>query len=392
MVRAVRLLLALCALLPATSALADGWTVGVIVTATGPYADVGRAQAYAAERTAAALARSGVFGEPFRVDVRDDGGDPRRAETLAGELVDAGALAVVCCTTPAATARVAATLDARMTPHLALAEADLAGRFWSVSLAPTDRTRLTAIAVDASGQGKNSLAMMTLDSDFGGASLAAFERALADTGRTLAGEARYRADADVLTPEGLWITTRQPGAVVVWGLPDDLPIAVDGLRQRGYEGIVYAREAVLPALAWDRLVPVGAHVFDPDDDNWAGLRAAVPPAALAGRLPPDHPHAAAVAAFVGRVLGGDPTAATPAERATMAQVDDAVVWLHAAFEQVAAIGLDANPVTRRLATRDALIGAPLTRLAAGAYDASEDDPQAARWQGLVVATVAPLAP
>jgi hypothetical protein len=43
MVRAVRLLLALCALLPATSALADGWTVGVIVTATGPYADVGRA-------------------------------------------------------------------------------------------------------------------------------------------------------------------------------------------------------------------------------------------------------------------------------------------------------------------------------------------------------------
>jgi len=390
MPRAVRLLIALCALLPASAALAGGWTVGVIVSATGPHADVGRAQAYAAERTAAAFARNGVFGAPFEVVVRDDAGDPGRAEVLAGELADAGAHAVVCCTTPAATARVANALDTRMTPHLALAEADLAGRFWSVSLAPTDRTRLTAIAVDAAGQGKASLAMMTLDSDFGGDALEAFARALADTGRELAGEARYRSDAAVLTPEGLWIATRQPGAVVVWGLPRDLPAAVDGLRRRGYEGMVYVRDAALPALAWDRLAQAGAHVFD-QDDAWAGLRVALPPAALAGLLPPDHPHAASVAAFVGRVLGGDPSAASPSDRATMAQVDDALVWLHAAFEQVAAIGLDTGAVIRRLAVRDALIGAPLTRLAAGAYDARETDPQAVRWQGLVVASVAPRA-
>ena len=389
MVRAVRLLITLCALLPASAVFADGWTVGVIVSASGPHVEVGRAQAYAAERTAAALARDGVFGAPFEVLVRDDAGDPRRAEALAGELADAGALAVVCCTTPAATARVAEILDARMTPHLALAVSALTDRFWSVSLAPSDRTRLTAIAVDASGQGKASLAMMTLDSDFGAASLDAFERALADAGRSVAGEARYPADAAVLTPEGLWIATRQPGAVIVWGLPRDLPVALDGLRRRGYEGIVYARDAALPAPAWERLAPAGAHAFDPDD-AWAGLRVALSPAALAGRLPPDHPHASGVAAFVGRVLGGDPTVASPADRATMAQIDDALVWLHAAFEQVAAIGLDASAVTRRLAVRDALIGAPLTRLAAGAYDASEDDPQAVRWQGLVVAIVAPL--
>ncbi len=388
MARTVRLLLALAALLPASVALADAWTVGVIVSASGPFADVGRAQAYAAERTAVAFARDGVFGAPFEIVIQDDAGDPRRAEALAGELVDAGAIAVVCCTTPAATARVAEVLDARMTPHLALAVTDLAGRFWSVSLAPSDRTRLTAIAVDASAQGKASLAMMTLDSDFGAASLGAFERALADAGRSLAGEARYPADATVLTPEGLWIATREPGAVVVWGLGRDLPVAIEGLRRRGYEGIVYARDAALPAAAWERLAPAGAHAFDPDD-AWSGLRVALPPAALAGRLPPDHPHAGAVAAFVGRVLGGDPTVASPSDRATMAQVDDALLWLHEAFEQVAAIGLDASAVTRRLAIRDALIGAPLTRLAAGAYDASEGDPQAARWQGLVVAIVAP---
>jgi hypothetical protein len=386
MPRARRLLLALWALVLAPLVHAEPWTVGVIVSASGTFVDVGRVQAFAAERTAAALGRSGVFGAPLVVEVRDDGGDPRRAEALAGELVDAGALAVVCCTTPAATARVAAVLDARMTPHLALAEADLTGRFWSLSLVPSDRTRLTAIAVDAAGEGKASMAMMTLASAFGEASLAAFARALADAGRTLAGEARYPANAEVLTPEGLWIATREPGAVVVWGLAGDLPIAIDGLRRRGYAGMIYARDTALPASLGGRLDPAAAHVVDPDD-GWAGLRAALAPAALAGRLPPDHPHAAAVAAFVGRVLGGDPGAATPAERATMALVDDALVWLHAAFEQVAALGLDGNPVTRRLATRDALISAPLTRMAAGAYDASENDPQAARWQGLAIGAV-----
>lgn len=387
MPRARRLLLALWALLMAPLVHAETWTIGVVVSASGTFGDVGRVQAFAAERTAAALGRGGVFGSPLVVDVRDDRGDPRRAEALAGELADAGALAVVCCTTPAATSRVAAVLDARMTPHLGLAEADLTGRFWSISLVPSDRTQLTAITVDAAGQGKTSLAMMTLDSAFGEASLASFARALADAGRTLAGEARYPANADVLTPEGLWIATREPGAVVVWGLPGDLPIAIDGLRRRGYTGMIFARDAALPASLGTRLAPAAAHAFDPLD-MWAGVRVALPPAALAGRLPPDHPHAAAVAAFVGRVLGGDPNAATAAERATMALVDDALVWLHAAFEQVAALGLDGNPVTRRLATRDALISAPLTRMAAGAYDASENDPQAARWQGLAIGVVA----
>jgi ABC-type branched-subunit amino acid transport system substrate-binding protein len=382
--RVTPLLLAL--LLSLATARTPSWTVGVIVSSNGTYADVGRPQAFAAERTAAALAGRGVFGVPLVVDVRDDGGDPRRAEALANELAEAGAVAVLCCTTPAATARVAEALHARMTPHLALADADLGGRFWSFALVPDDRARLTAVAVDAATLGKVSLALMTLDTTFGSASEAAFERALADTGRGLAGEARYPADADVLTPEALWIATREPGAVVVWGLPRDLPVALDALRRRGYAGPVYARAAAVPAIVTQRLFPAGAPEVDAAD-AWVGLRIPVAPATLAGRLPGDHPHAPAVDAFVGRVLGGDPHAASAAEREVMARVDDALVWLLAAFEQVAALGIDDGPVTRRLATRDALVGAPPARLAAGAYDASENDPRTALWQGLVVASV-----
>lgn len=281
------------------------WTIGVIASATGTFADVGRPQAHAAERTGAALAVRGVFGTPLRIEVRDDGGDPRRAEALAEELADAGAVAVVCCTTPAATARVAAALDRRMTPHLAVAETDLSGRFWSFALVPDDRARLTAIAVDAAGLGKVGLALMTLATPVGDAALAALERALADAGRSLAGEARYPADALILTPEALWVATREPGAVIVWGLAPDLPIALDGLRRRGYAGPVYARAAALQSWLWGRLAPGGPAVVAADD-AWLGLRTPVSPAALAGALPAAHAHAAAVDAFVARVLGVTP--------------------------------------------------------------------------------------
>jgi hypothetical protein len=384
--RSLLLLLLGAALASVANAQSPAWTIGVVVSSSGAYADVGRPQATAAERSGSALAQAGIFGLPLRIEVRDDGGDARRAEALAAELADAGAVAVVCCTTPAATARVAEVLDARATPHLALADADLTGRFWSFALVPDDRARLTAIAVDAAALGKTGLALMTLSTPFGDAALVAFERALADAGRSLAGEARYPAEATVLTPEALWIATRQPGAVVVWGLPSDLPLALDALRRRGYAGPVYVRAAALARAHWARLAPAGAATAV-DDDPWRGVRTPVPPAALAGRLAPDHPHAGAVDAFVGRVLGGDPGAAGAEERAHMARVDDALVWLVEAFEQVVALGLDDAPTTRRLATRDALVGAGPRLLAGGTYDAREGDPRTALWQGLVVAGV-----
>lgn len=384
------LVLASAVLAPVALAQGSPWTVGVIVSRTGAAAATGALQAHAAERFAATAGADGVFGTPLRVDVRDDAGDPVRAAALAAELADAGAAAVVCCTTATATERVQAVLEGAGVPLLALSAVDLDGSFWTVALAPTERTRLTALAVDAAGEGKTSLALMTLDTPFGDATLDAFERALADAGRTLAGEARYPADAAVLTPEALWIASRQPGAVVVWGLPLDLPRALDALRRRGYEGLVYARPEALGAARLARARPADA--IGRGEDPWTGVRTPLAPAALAGRLDADHPHHAAVDAFVGRVLGGDPTAATAADRSVLALVDDALVWALAAKEQVAALGLGDGATVRRQALRDALIGLPPMLLAAGSYDARDDDRRAARWQGLVLAELGPPSP
>ena len=366
------------------------WTVGVIVSRTGPAAASGALPAHAVERFADTLGRSGVFGTPIRIDVRDDAGDPARAAALAAELADAGAAAVVCCTTAAATVSVGAVLETAGVPLLALTDVDPAATTWTFGLAPSDRTRLTAIAVDAADEGKVSLALMTLATPFGDAAVDAFERALSDAGRSGAGEARYPADAPVLTPEALWIATRQPGAVVVWGLPLDLTRAIDALRRRGYEGLVYARPEAFPVAQLARARAAGAPLRG--DDAWTGVRGPFAPAVLAGRLPVEHPNHAAVAAFVGRTLAGNPAAAAAADRAVLALVDDALVWLLAAMAQVAALGLDDGVATRRQALRDALISLPPLALAAGTYDATDGDRRAARWQGLVVAELGPPTP
>ena len=389
-----RLLPFLLALAAATTTVAAAqpapWTIGVIVSRTGPAAASGRLQASAAERFADTLGRLGVFGTPLVIDVRDDAGDPARAAALAAELTDAGATAIVCCTTSVATARVGAVLEVANVPLLALTDVDPAGGTWTFALAPSDRARLTAIAVDAAGEGKVSLGLMTLATPFGDAAVEAFERAVADAGRTIAGEARYAPDAPVLTPEALWIATRQPGAVVVWGLALDLPRAVDALRRRGYAGLVYARPEALPASQMARARPAAAPLRG--DDPWTGLRVPLAPAVLAGHLPVDHPNRAAVAAFVGRSLAGDPAASSAADRAVLALVDDALVWLLAGTEQVAALGLGDDVATRRQALRDALIGLPPLALAAGTYEATDADRRAAQWQGLVVAELGPPTP
>jgi ABC-type branched-subunit amino acid transport system substrate-binding protein len=375
------------------------WRVGVIVSASGG-GTLGQRQALAADRAAALLWPSGVYGQPVVVDVRDDRGDPRRAEALASELLEEGVLALICCTSAAASERVAGLAERHATVLLALtslgasASATVPGGSWAWQLAAQPRTVMTAAAVQAGAEGKVGVALMTLDNAFGDAAEEAFERALSDAGRVPVGTSRYPPNATVLTPEGLWIATREPGSVIVWGLPGDTRLAIDGLRRRGYLGATYVRSEALPPSGWARLQPHDvnrAPVVPSRDDPFLAVRVAVPPVALADHLAPEHPNAPAVAAFVGGVLLGSTTGTSIPDLVEMATVADALQLLVRAFEDVAAFGLppDVPLVTQRLAVRDALLSSPAQALAAGTYALTEQDPRAARWDGLVIAVVDP---
>ena len=363
----------------------DAWRVGVVVS-SGAGSALGAQQAQLARVSALALADGGVFGAPFEVMLRDDAGDPRRAESLAAELVGEGVLALVCCTSSAASERVALYAERVGVPLLSLDGVATGAGTWALAMRADPRTLLTSMAVDATDAGRFSLALMTPANAFGDAAAAAFERALADTGRNLAVEVRYDPGARVLTPEALLAATRQPGAIVVWGGSDDTALALDGLRRRGWFGQTYVRAEALAPTAWSRLAIGGLASASTANgrDPWGGVSSVLAPVSVAESLPLEHPNRGAALAALARIEAAVGPM-SPLRRAELAVLDDALQLLHRAFEQVAALGMGAglDDARVRQAVLDAVLSAPAQPLAAGTYQARTGDARLARWQGLV---------
>jgi len=387
----LRTTVALCVLLAAAiaAAQADGsspWRIGVIASQSAGSA-IGALQASVAERFAAAYVAVGVYGVPLVIDVRDDAGDPRRAESLARELIDEGVLALVCCTSPSASERVSAVAEASGVVLLKLDGTPTTDHVWTLALRADARTQMTAAAVHVADEGKSAMALMTLDNAFGVDAAEAFERALADAGREPVGTIQYPPSATVLTPEALWAATREPGAIVVWGLTTDTDLALRGLRTRGWFGPAYVRPETIGPATWRRLTATAEGPTAPPTggDAWWQVRSAVSPVTVFESLPAEHPNREAAAAALARIETLD-ARLDPMEVGTLALVDDALTLLQRAFEDVAALalppGLPAASV--RQAVLDALMSAPPRPLAAGTYQARSGDPRMARWQGLVV--------
>ena len=362
------------------------WRVGVIASQSAGSA-IGALQARVAERFAEAFADVGVFGAPFAVDVRDDAGDPRRAEAIARDLIDGGVLALVCCSSPAASDRVSAVAEAAGVVLLGLDGGSALDHVWTLTLRADARTQMTAVAVHVADEGKSGMALMTLDNAFGDAANTAFERALVDAGRNPVGTVRYPPSATVLTPEALWAATREPGAIVVWGLTTDTNLALQGLRARGWFGPAYVRPETIGPGRWRRLTAseTGPTAPPADGDAWWQVRSAVSPITVLESLPAEHPNREAARATLERIDGLG-VRLDPIDVGVLALIDDALMLLQRAFEQVAALGLPPDlPVpTVRQAVLDALLSAPSRPLAAGTYAPRPGDARLARWEGLVI--------
>ncbi len=383
----------ICVLLATAMAAAQSdasspWRIGVITSQSAGSA-IGALQASVAERFARAFAGVGVYGAPLVIDRRDDAGDPRRAEALALELIDEGVLALVCCSSPAASERVSAVAEATGVVLLKLDGTPTVDHVWTLALRADARTQMTAAAVHLADEGKSAMALMTLDNAFGDAAADAFERALADAGRVPVGTVRYAPSATVLTPEALWAATREPGAIVVWGLTTDTDLALRGLRARGWFGPAYVRPETIGPATWRRLIAAtdGPTAPPADGDAWWQVRSAVSPITVVESLPDEHPNRDAARAALER-MDGLGVRLEPGDVGAMALVDDALMLLQRAFEEVAALALPPGlPVASvRQAVLDALLSAPARPLAAGTYQARSGDPRMARWQGLVVVT------
>src|SRR5690606_31105769 len=178
-------------------------------------------------------------------------------------------------------------------------------------------------------------------------------------------------------PEALLIASRLPGAVVIWGLADDLHVAARALRARGYEGLVFARSAVLPAGGG------GAGL-----GGLADVRFAVPPALAASSLPADYVCSAAVRGVRDEL---ETVYAGVIDLAAAAPVIDALDLVADGIEQLLAMQLPPVPIaTQRQALRDALVGLPERCGAGGLLDLQEGRRSAVVPRGLVSVVVGPF--
>jgi len=347
---------------------------------------VGASQALAAEAWSQATSRAGgIYGVTVEVSVLDDAGLPGRAVEAAESLIADGAHAIVCCSTAAA-ARAVATL-AESAGVLLISPSDPgATRFespasyWSFALWPSEADALAGVVGHAYGTGRGSLALLTLDNEFGEGASENLSALLDYAGMRLVAEHRYAPGVQEIRPEALLIASHQPGGVVVWGLPRDTELAVRALRARGYEGPVYARSALL-APGSDPL-PAGA---------FGGVVFPVPPS-----LPAADPGAAALPP------GSECSDAVSMNQERLAQqyrgvasldaaaaVLDALDLLAAGVEQLIAMQLPQTTSieVQRQALRDALVGLPERCGASGLIDLQEGRRSALVPRGLVAVSL-----
>ena len=374
--RLIPVLIPVVLLCLAQAATAQAIRIGIVTDRSGPAADASLAAAVAAFDMRMESS-GGVFGVPVEVLVADARSDPSRTRAELERLaVEEGVHAIVCCATPAAARMAREVAEQHDVLLLALAHIEQAGGGWTFGLAPDERTELRAIVSHAYGEGKRALALMTLENAFGDAAKRILEEELPVAGMELVETQRYAPDVTVLTPEALWVATRLPGAVVVWGLPQDTEVAVDALRRRGYEGPLYVRSGLVDTDAWDRIAR-------------RGVRMAVAPILVAAAAPDDAAgdagrySAARSLADMLNALYGLRDISAEAARAW-----DGLALLQGAAEQAALYGVPPEDVASyRLALRDAAIALPPVQGAGGSYDLDERSNQAALPGGLAIGEV-----
>jgi branched-chain amino acid transport system substrate-binding protein len=333
---------------------AQSYKIGVILSQTGQASQVGGMQAKALDVLEAQL-RQSVFGKNIELVIRDNASLPANTLREARSLVEEeNVLALVCCTLESQSKAISDYVQAQNL--LTISMSDIPNNDWLFTVKPDTQRYLQSIILQLSRKGQQSLGVMTLDSALGDTLQNALNLLITPGGMQLAVMQRYRPDVTVLTPEALWVATRQPSSVLVWGLPQDSSVAYNALRKRGYENNVILNPALLdgitiPTFYNDALFPV--------------------PAVMVPTLPETQPNYLESFRFVTAMS----TNYGPNRVGYQgAYVYDAVMLVEGALEQALTFGIPAEDTANlRYALRDALIGMPSYKGAAAVYDYSDSD-------------------
>ncbi len=352
----VRLLVATLGLAFSLALAQPSLKLGAVLSQSGEARFLGQAQARALEALSRDVSRRG-YVQGLELLVQDDASNPASALREVRRLVEEEEVqALICCSTKAATAAVAAYVNEARVLTLALSDLpEGEPGFWLFTVKPDQQRLLQAALLHQAAEGQGRFGLMTLDNGFG-------DRVRSDldllidpaSGVQLVVDQRYPAGVTVLTPEALWVATRLPETVFVWGLASDGALAVSALGARGYGGEVMLNPDVLASGA-------GANL-----ERLEGALAPVSPVAVAATLSPTH---------LTYGLTQDYLRAVPARSAPEgAYAYDALRLLQEALEQAYTYGVANTDLTAfRGLLRDAFIGMGAVAGASASFDYSESD-------------------
>ena len=299
--------------------------------------------------------RQSVFGRNIQLIIRDDASLPANTLREAQYLVETeNVLALVCCTLETQSKAISDYVQTQNI--LTIATSDIPDDEWLFTVKPDTRRYIQSIMLQLSRKGQQSIGVMTLDNSFGDTVQNALDMLLTPGGMQLAVLQRYRPDVTVLTPEALWVATRQPSSILVWGLQQDTTLAYNALRKRGFEKDVILNPALLdgvtiPTFYNNAVFPV--------------------PAVMVPTLPDTQPNYLESFRFV-TAMATNYGPNRVGFRGAYAY--DAVILVEHALEQALTFGIPADDTANlRFALRDALIGMPAYKGAAAVYDYSDSD-------------------
>ena len=343
--------------------------VGAVLPLTGVDAEVGRAQAAALRAWQRSAQKRGLSIE---ILTADDRSSPGRAAAQAAQLVEDGVHALLCCAQAASRGRVSPLLQNAgvLTLSLSPLTSSAAQDYWLFGVAPGARAQLETIVLGA-GSRSDTLALMGLEGELGDAAA----DLIGQSSVRLVAEERYPPEVAVLTPEALWVATRQPGAVLVWGGLADTQVAVEALSQRGFAGRIYiSPEVYAQASTLERA-------------DLRGAATVTDPVSVVSTLPRTHPTYGETRRFI--------SALSATYGANRPSVEGAYVWdslslLQRAFEEVLAYKRlePENTAATRQALRDSLVGLGPFTGAAAVYDFLEADHSGVQPDSLITATIA----
>lgn len=216
-------------------AAAQGVTVGVSVSSTGPAASLGIAQ-----KNTIDLLPPTLGGRPVTYVLLDDASDPTAASRNARRFADAEHVdAIIGSTTVPTSLAIAEVANEAKIPQIALAPFAPKQLAWVFPLPHSVAVMSAALFEEMSRRGTRTLGFIGFSDAYGEAWLKDVEQRAAQHGIELVAVERYGRTDQSVTAQALKLLTRKPDAIFIAGSGTPAALPMRTLRERGYKGQFY---------------------------------------------------------------------------------------------------------------------------------------------------------